>query len=140
MAEFSVNLPWLNHRRHDSEIEEAKAKLDTAQAEYELQRSVGFQQIQESLIRAQAARDLLDLYGNSLRPLAQSTLLATVAAYENNRTDFLNLLDSQNATVEVETSYVQAASEFEARMVDLELAVGAPIRRETQSAAKENIQ
>ena len=140
MAEFSLNLPWLNRRRHYSEIEEAQAKLDTAQAEYELQRSIVFQQIQEALVRAQAARDLLDLYGNTLRPQAQSTLRSTVAAYENNRTDFLNLLDSQNATVEVETSYVQAASEFEARLADLELAVGAPIPRETWSAAKEMVQ
>ncbi len=48
-----------------------------------------------------------------------------------------SLLDSQNVTVDVETSYVQAASEFEARLADLELAVGAPILREMQSAAKE---
>lgn len=88
-------------------------------------------------MRAQAARDLLDLYGNTLRPQAQATLRATVIAYENNRTDFLNLLDSQNATVDVETSYAQAASEFEAHLADLELAVGAPIPRETQPAAKE---
>jgi outer membrane protein TolC len=137
MAEFSVNLPWLNRRRHDSEIQEAKAKLDTAQAQFELQRSVVFQQIQEALVRAQAARDLLDLYGNTLRPQAKSTLRATIAAYEDNRTDFLNLLDSQNATVDVEASYVRAASDFDARLVDLELAVGAPIPREMQPAAKE---
>jgi outer membrane protein, heavy metal efflux system len=137
MAEFSLNLPWLNRRRHNSEIDEATAKLDTAQAQYELQRSIVFQQIQEALVRAQAARDLLDLYGNTLRPQAQATLRATVTAYENNRTDFLNLLDSQNATVDVETSYAQAASDFEARLADLELAVGAPIQRETQSGTKE---
>jgi len=40
MAEFSLNLPWLNRRRHNSEIDEAQAKLDTAQAQYELQRSI----------------------------------------------------------------------------------------------------
>jgi cobalt-zinc-cadmium efflux system outer membrane protein len=137
MAEFSVNLPWLNRRRHNSEIDEATAKLDTAQAQYELRRSIVFQQIQEALVRAQATRDLLDLYGNTLRPQAQATLRATVIAYENNRTDFLNLLDSQNATVDVETSYARAASDFEARLADLELAVGAPIPREMQSADKE---
>ncbi len=137
MAEFSVNLPWLNRRRHESEIDEAKAKLDTAQAEYDLQKSVVFQQIQEALVRAQAARELLDLYGNTLRPQTQATLRSTVVAYENNRTDFLNLLDSQNATVDVETPYVRAASGFEARLAELELAIGAPIPREMQSAAKE---
>ena len=136
MAEFSVNLPWLNRRRHNSEIDEATAKLDTTQSQYDLQRSVVFQQIQEALVRAQAARDLLDLYGNTLRPQAQATLRATVAAYENNRTDFLNLLDSQNATVDVETSYAQAASNFEARLSDLELAVGAPIPREVPPDTK----
>lgn len=129
MAEFSVNLPWLNRRRHDSEIQQAKASLEAAQAEYELEKSALFQQIQEALVRAQAAHELLTLYGQTLRPQAQSTLRSTVAAYENNRTDFLNLLDSQNEMLDVETSYVSAASEFESRLVDLELAIGAPIPR-----------
>jgi outer membrane protein, heavy metal efflux system len=139
MTEFSLNLPWLNRGRHDSEIAEAQAKRDTAQSEYELQRSVVFQQIQEALVRAQAARDLLELYGNTLRPQAESTLRATVAAYENNRTDFLNLLDSQNAIIEIETSYAQAASEFQARQVDLELAVGASLPTDAQPATKERV-
>jgi outer membrane protein TolC len=137
MAEFSLNLPWLNHRRHDSEIEQAKAKLDTSHAEFELERSLVLQQVQEALVRAQATRELAELYGKVLRPQVQATLRSTIIAYENDRTDFLNLLDSQNAMLEVETSYVRAAGDFEARFADLELAVGAPIPRDSQPVAKE---
>ena len=137
MAEFSMSLPWLNRRRHDSEIQEAKGKLEASQAEYELEKAALFQQIQEARVRAQAARELLLLYGQTLRPEAQSTLRSAVAAYENNRTDFLNLLDSQNEMLEVENSYVVAASEFESRLVDLELAVGAPIARVGASSREE---
>lgn len=137
MAEFSLNLPWLNRRRHDSEIQEARAKVDTARSELELQKSVVFQQIQEALVKADAARELADLYGKVLRPQVQTALRSTVIAYENDRTDFLNLLDSQNAMLEVETSYVRAAGDFEARLAELELAVGAPIPREPGTVAKE---
>lgn len=137
MAEFSLNLPWLNRRRHESEIDQAKATLDASQAELDLERSVIFQQIQEALVRAQAAQEVADLYRNVLRPQTQATLRSTVIAYENNRTDFLNLLDSQNAMLEVETSYVNAASEFESRLADLELAIGAPIVRHSETVAKE---
>ena len=137
MAEFSLNLPWLNRRRHDSEIQEAKAKVDTSQAELELQKSVVYQQIQEALVKADAARELADLYGKVLRPQVQTALRSTVIAYENDRTDFLNLLDSQNAMLEVETSYVRAAGDFEARLAELELAVGAPVPRAPETVAKE---
>ena len=60
----------------------------------------------------------------TLRPQTQAILKATVAAYQADRTDFLNLLDSQNTTLEVELNYIKAASELETRMADLEHAVG----------------
>jgi outer membrane protein TolC len=56
-------------------------------------------------------------------------LKATVAAYQADRTDFLNLLDSQNTTLDVELNYVKAASELETRLADLERAVGTQLPR-----------
>ncbi len=134
MAEASMTLPWFNSRKHDAEIAEASAQTEMRRSELESARLLVFQQIQVALIRAQAARELVDLYQNTLRPQAQATLKSTVIAYENDRTDFLNLLDSQNTTLEVELSYFRALAAFEAHMTDLELAVGTEIPR--NAAAK----
>jgi outer membrane protein TolC len=135
MAELSVTLPWLNRGRHDAEIAEADAAVAARKADYESQRAAVFAEIQESLVRARVAQRLAGLYGDTLRPQAQAVLKATVAAYQADRTDFLNLLDSQNATLDVELDYIRAVSELETRLSDLERAVGAPLARDTASSA-----
>jgi cobalt-zinc-cadmium efflux system outer membrane protein len=127
MAEFSMTLPWLNRRKHDAEIAEARTETAVREAEYDNRRAVVFQQIQEALIRANSARKLVDLYRDTLRPQAEATLKATAAAYQADRTDFLNLLDSQNMALDVEISYFRALAEFDSRLADLERAVGAPV-------------
>lgn len=134
MIEGSMTLPWLNRRKHDSEISEAQATLEERQAEFEALRLAVFRQIQEALVRANSAKRLVDLYQNSLRPLSEATLRSTVIAYENDRTDILNLLDSQNTTLDVDYACFRALAEFEQRMAELELAVGAPIPRSVPTA------
>lgn len=137
MLEGSINLPWLNHRKHDAEIEEAKAKTSEQEAEYEALQSTAFGQIQEAIAQARASKRLADVYQNALKPQAEATLRSTVIAYENNHTDFLNLLDSQNAVIDIDLAYYQTLAEFESRFSDLELAVGAPIDRNAQAKAPE---
>lgn len=136
MIEGSMTLPWLNHRKHDAEIEEAQAGVAEQQAEFEAGRLLVFQQIQNALVRARAARKLVDFYKDTLRPQTNAALQATVIAYENDRTDILNLLDGQNASLEVDYSYFRALAEFEQRMAELELAVGEPIRSSESATAE----
>lgn len=137
MLEGSINLPWLNHRKHDAEIAEAKAKTSEQDAEYEAIQNTAFGQIQEAIAEAEASKKLADVYQNALKPQAEATLRSTVIAYENDHTDFLNLLDSQTAVIDIDLAYYQALADFESRFSDLELAVGSPIDRTTQPKAPE---
>jgi len=137
MVEGSVNLPWLNHRKHDSEIAEAKAKVSEQDAELAAMRNAAFGQIEEALAQVKAAKRLADIYQGALQPQAEATLRSTVIAYENDRTDFLNLLDSQTTVVDIDLAYFQALADFETRFADLELAVGTPISRTAQPATPE---
>ena len=129
MLEGSINLPWLNRRKHDSEIAEAKAKASEQDAELDAMRTAAFGEIQEALVQVNAAKRLADVYHDALQPQSEATLRSTVIAYENDRTDFLNLLDSQNTVVDIDLAYFQALADFETRFADLELAVGAPLPR-----------
>jgi outer membrane protein, heavy metal efflux system len=134
MAELSVTLPWLNRGRHDAEIAEANAMVAARKADFESRRAAVFAEIQESLVRARVAQTLVTLYRDTLRPQTQAVLKATVAAYQADRTDFLNLLDSQNTTLDVELNYIKAASELETRLADLERAVGTQLPRTVNAA------
>jgi outer membrane protein TolC len=124
MAEFTVNLPWLNRRKHESELQEAKAQGETARAEYEMQRSAVMLEIQEALIKVRSAQRNLDLYRNTLKPEAEATFKSAAAAYQHDRTDFLNLIDSQNTLLEVQSSFYRTAAELDSRLAELERAIG----------------
>jgi outer membrane protein TolC len=50
-----------------------------------------------------------------------------VIAYENDRTEFLDLLDSQMTVIDLDLAYFQALADFESRLADLELAIGKPV-------------
>lgn len=124
MVEGSMNLPWLNRHRHDAEIAEATARTSAQNAEVDALRNEAFGQVQEALVRAQAAQQTAHLYHDELRPQAEATLESSVVAYGNGKTDFLNLLDSQMTLIDIDLQWLQAMADFDARLADLELATG----------------
>jgi cobalt-zinc-cadmium efflux system outer membrane protein len=127
MAEVTVSLPWLNRRKHESEIQEAQAAADAVRSEQNAQVNAAFLEIQQALIQARAADRSLKLYRDTLRPQAEAAFRSAAVAYQQDRTDFLNLVDSQNMLLDVESSYLKAAANFDARIAELERAIGAPL-------------
>jgi cobalt-zinc-cadmium efflux system outer membrane protein len=139
MLEGSMNLPWLNRRKHESEIAAAKAQASEQDAELDAMRNAAFGQIQEALVQVKAAERMADIYHDALKPQSEATLRSTVIAYENDRTDFLNLLDSQTAVVDIDLAYFQALADFETRFADLELAVGTTLPRSGQESVRPEV-
>jgi outer membrane protein TolC len=127
MVEGTMNLPWLNHRKHDAEIAEVTAQATEQDAELAAQRNAAFGEIQQALVEAQAAQRLAHMYRDQLRPQAEATLQSSVIAYENDKTSLLDLLDSQMEVINVDLSWLDAAANFDARLADLELATGTPL-------------
>lgn len=126
MVEGAMNLPWLNHRKHDAEIAEATAQATEQDAELNALRNAAFGQIQEALVEARAAQRLARMYHDELLPQAEATLQSSVIAYENDKTSFLDLLDSQMTVINVDLAWLEAVADFDTRLADLELATGAP--------------
>jgi cobalt-zinc-cadmium efflux system outer membrane protein len=127
MAELSISLPWLNRGSHDAEIRQAQAEAGAVDAEYQKQIVAIHRRIREALIAAESARKTLELYRDTLRPQAISTLRATVAAYQTDQTDFLNLLDSQSMAIDFQHRYFEALETYEKSIADLEQAIGASL-------------
>jgi cobalt-zinc-cadmium efflux system outer membrane protein len=130
MAEVSMNLPWLNRRKHDAEIAEANVMTQNTKAEYDIQRAAVSLEIQETLIKVRSAQRTLELYRDTLRPQAEATFRAAAAAYQHDRTDFLNLIDSQNMMLDVQSSFYRTAAQLDSRVADLERAIGTAVPRE----------
>ncbi len=132
MAELSITLPGANRQKHEAEIAAAQAEVASLRAELEAERASVGNEIQQALVRATAASRLLRLYRETLIPQTNSALRAAVAAYQNDRTDLLNLLESQNLILEVRTAHYRAAAEYDSAVAELERAVGAPVATEVQ--------
>ena len=127
MVEGSMSLPWLNRHKHDAEVTEATAAVNERDAEVTAMKNEALGQIEESLAEARAAQRLARVYQDSLKPQAEQTLHAAVVAYENDQTSFLDLLDSQMTVVDVDLAAIDAIADFNMKMAELELAVGAPV-------------
>jgi outer membrane protein TolC len=136
MREGTMNLPWLNHRKHDAEIAEATARVTEQDAELAAMRNAAFGQIQEAFVETESAQKLALMYQEQLRPQAEATLQSSIIAYQNGKTDLLDLLDSQMTVIDIDLSRLQAVADFDTHLADLELATGASLD-ELQTPASE---
>ena len=127
-----MTLPGANRNRHEAEIAQALAEAETLRAQFVAQRVAVFGEIQQALVRADAAAKLARLYASTLIPQTESAFRASVVAYQNDRTDLLNLLESQNMILDARTSSYRAQADFDNAMAELERAVGAPVQSEVK--------
>ena len=90
-------------------------------------RNAVFGQIQQALVQTKSAQKMARLYHDDIMPQAEATLQSSTIAYENDKTELMDLLDSQMAVVDADLAWAQAVGDFDARLADLELAAGAPL-------------
>jgi outer membrane protein TolC len=129
MAEVGLNLPWLNRERHEGESKQANAATDLSQSELEARSATVFLEIREAQIAVLAAQKRVKLYRDTLLPQADASFKASTAAYQNNRADFINLIDAQKLLLDVQSACYKASATADAGMARLERAIGAPVAR-----------
>jgi outer membrane protein TolC len=131
MAELSMNLPWLNRERHEDEAKQADAATDVSQAELDARATTVFLEIRQAQIEVLAAEKRVKLYRDTLLPQAEASFKASTAAYQNNRAEFMSLIDVQNLLLDIQTAYYKASAATDAGLAKLERAIGAPIANTT---------
>jgi outer membrane protein, heavy metal efflux system len=127
MAELTMNLPSLNRARHDGETRQADAATDVAKSELDARTSSVFLEIRQAQIELRSAQTRIKLYRDTLLPQAEASFKASTQAYQNNRGEFTNLIDSQNLQLDVRAAYYKALSAADTANAQLERAIGAPI-------------
>ncbi|MGD0546497.1 MAG: TolC family protein [Terracidiphilus sp.] len=133
MAEVTMNLPWLNRQRHDGEAKQADAATDLSQAELDARAATVFLEIRQAQIAVLAAGKRVKLYRDTLLPQAEASFKASTAAYQNNRAEFMSLIDAQNLLLDIQTATYKASAAADEGRSQLERAVGAPIATTSNS-------
>jgi len=132
MAELSMNLPQLNRERHESEAKQAEAATDVSRAALDARVSSVFLEIRQAQIAVLSSEKRVKLYRDTLLPQAEASFKASTAAYQNNRGEFMSLIDAQNLLLDIQTSYYKASAATDAGMAQLERAIGAQIPGSTK--------
>ena len=127
MAELALNLPQLNRARHEGEAKQADAATDVTQAELDARAATVFLEIRQAQIAVLGAEKRVKLYRDTLLPQAEASFKASTAAYQNNRAEFMSLIDAQNLLLDVETATYRASAATDAGMAQLERAIGEPV-------------
>ena len=127
MAEATMNLPSLNRARHDGEAKEADGATDVARAELDARTSTVFLEIRQAQIEVRSAQKRVKLYRDTLLPQAEAAFKASTTAYQNNRGEFMTLIDSQNLLLDIRTAYYKALFAEDVGSAQLERAIGAPL-------------
>ena len=78
-------------------------------------------------LQVQSAQKRVKLYRDTLLPQAEAAFKATTAAYQNDRGEFMNLIDSQNLLLDIRSDYYKALAAVDAGSAQLERAIGAPL-------------
>lgn len=127
MAAIDIPIaPW-SSGRYGGRIEEANVLIARAEADLDSARIQAILDVESALVGMRTNRDRVLLFRDTVIPQAHQTLQAAVAAYQANRTDFLNLLDSYRVLLQRRLDSFHAAAAYLSSLADLERAVGLPL-------------
>jgi len=82
-------------------------------------------EIKDRYFRINTAQRQIILYEESLIPRAEQSLRVSEESYKVDKTDFLNLIDSQRMLLHFQLAYERALTDFQQNLARLEEAVGA---------------
>lgn len=123
-AMVSFNVPLYFWRKEKLRVQEADANYQMATASLQSMRNMIRAEVESAFYKVEQAGRSVRIFQNTVVPQAEQSLLASRAAYENNKVDFLMLLDSQRTQRDLKLAAHQALADFGTRLAELEFVVG----------------
>ena len=123
MVMGSINIPlwWGKYR---AGVREAEARRNGAIQSLENRENVLEADLKMSLYKFHDAQRKINLFGNTLTPLAKNSLEVAEQAYETGKEDFLQLIDAQRLLLDIQLSYQRALTDREQRLAEIEMLIG----------------
>jgi outer membrane protein, heavy metal efflux system len=125
---FGVNVPLKIRDRNQAGIARAEADIKTANTRLQLARNHALAEVEVAYEALQTTREQLQTFQNELLDQADESRTITLAAYEEGGTELLPVLEAQRTRAEVRQQYFKTLFNYQASMIDLELAVGREIQ------------
>ena len=121
---LGFNLPIYSSSKQDKAIEQRSS--DYFGSKHKLNQTLRSVQaeVARNYARYNASRDQVSLYDGAIIPQAQQTVSAMLSAYQVNKVDFLNVLNTQLVLYNAQISYWEALSNAKGSLANLAASVG----------------
>ncbi|OGS20574.1 MAG: hypothetical protein A2252_09960 [Elusimicrobia bacterium RIFOXYA2_FULL_39_19] len=123
----SLNLPlWFWKQR--AMVAQSKQEQEMAQAQYTNMENMTYYDMKVLYTKVKTYQQLINEYANAIIPKAKQLLEISQASYQANKTDFIDLLDSQRTLLALRLEYYQYVVEYEKNLGELERIVGRELK------------
>ncbi len=126
VAKVSVSVPiWRSkYRAGVREAERRREAIQGRRDDVENSLEAG---VKLALFRFHDAERKIDLFRDTLVPLAEASLEVAQVGYEAGKEDFLSVIDAQRLLLDFQLSFERAVADREQRMAELEMLIGRPL-------------
>ena len=120
--------PW-SGGKYTGKVEENELNIKTAEEQYNLMKNMIASDVQNSLVKIETNRNLVNLYQNTVIPQAEQTLQSTTATYQTGKTEFLMVIDAYKMLLMSELDFYMSRMNLLQSQAQLEQAVGLSIEQ-----------
>ena len=120
----SFPVPWLNWKKYNSGVLEARKSIETAAHEFDAARTETLGLVRDQLKKIETAAHHYEIYRDNILPVARQTVDASRAAYEANTGGFLQLITARRTLQDAESAALNHLEDYEIALAELEAIVG----------------
>jgi outer membrane protein TolC len=120
----SFPVPWLNWKKYNSGILEARKSVEGASHELDAARMETLGLVRDQLKKIQTAAKQYELYRDNILPVARQTVEASRAAYEANTGGFLQLITARRTLQDAESAALNHLADYQVALAELDAIVG----------------
>ncbi len=123
-AMFNVKIPLFLSKKQNKKVQETQ--IQQTSIEYRYQNIVNSieQKLQQSLTELEKNQRLLELYRTGIIPQAEESLESSIAGYQNDKVDFLSLLDSELTLFQFRLDYHRFLADYHKAIAEIEALTG----------------
>jgi outer membrane protein TolC len=123
-AMFNVKIPLFYNKKQDKKVQETRIRQSSVEYRYRNVANSVEQMLQQSLTNLEKHRRVVDLYKTGIIPQAEESLESSMAGYQNDKVDFLSLLDSELTLFEFRLDYHRFVADYHKAVAELEALTG----------------
>jgi outer membrane protein TolC len=124
IAMFRMNLPFIWFWRQGAVVKSTRLEMAHAEAMLTSASNQTRYDVKEYLTHVETSLRLVQLYETTVLPQAAQALRVSETAYQSDRLGFLDLLDSERASIQFQLEYQRALADYGRNLAHLERVVG----------------